>query len=172
MVTVNVMGDKIGTKQLSKLQEMMQAHPMLVSLCGIAADATEANLSGLEMNADDAVILAAELPAKGALTSLDISNNMMATKEAGKALAEALASNSVLRELNLSGNAGFNGLDGPGFAQELATGVSANGALETITFGDEQAVTMKADMNEADFSNKGLGAPGAMIVAAFLPKCQ
>ena len=75
MVTVNVMGNKIGKEQLSKLQEMMQAHPTLVSLCGIADDATEANLSGLGMDADDAVVLADELPAKGALTSLNISNN-------------------------------------------------------------------------------------------------
>ena len=75
MVTVNVMGNKIGKERLFKLQEMMQAHPTLVSLCGIANDATEANLSGLKMDADDAVILAAELPAKGALTSLNVSNN-------------------------------------------------------------------------------------------------
>ena len=45
-------------------------------------------------------------------------------------------------------------------------------ALETITFGDEQAVTMKVDMTEADLSGKELGASGAIIVAAFLPKCQ
>ena len=75
MVTVNVMGNKIGKEQLSKLQEMMQAHPTLVSLCGIAVDATEANLSGVRMDADDAVVLADELPAKGALTSLNLSDN-------------------------------------------------------------------------------------------------
>ena len=45
-------------------------------------------------------------------------------------------------------------------------------ALETITFGDKQAVTMKTIMTEADFSDKQLGAPEAIIVAAFLPKCQ
>ena len=45
-------------------------------------------------------------------------------------------------------------------------------ALETITFGDEQAATMKADMTEADLSSKKLGVSGAIIVAAFLPKCQ
>ena len=75
MVTVNILGNKIGKEQLAKLQEMMNAHPTLVSLCGIADDATEADLSRLNMNADDAVILAAELPAKGALTSLNVSNN-------------------------------------------------------------------------------------------------
>ena len=70
MVTVNVMGNKIGKEQLSKLQEMMKAHPTLVSLCGIADEATEANLSGIEMAADDAVVLADELPAKGALETI------------------------------------------------------------------------------------------------------
>ncbi len=110
MVTVNVIGNNIGKGQLSKLQELMQAHPTLVSLCGIANEATEANLSGLGMDADDAAILADELPAKG--------------------------------------------------------------ALETITFGDEQAVTMKTDMAEANLGGKKLGASGAIVVAAFLPKCQ
>ena len=45
-------------------------------------------------------------------------------------------------------------------------------ALETITFGNEQAVTMKTNMTEANFSGKELGASGAITVAAFLPKCQ
>jgi hypothetical protein len=50
----NVMGNRIGKEQLTKLN--------LVSLCGIADDATEADLSGLGMDADDAAILASELP--------------------------------------------------------------------------------------------------------------
>ena len=76
IVTVNIMGNKIGKEQLSMLQEMMQAHPTLVSLCGIADDATEAHLHGLGMDADDTAILADELPAKGALVKFDISTNM------------------------------------------------------------------------------------------------
>ena len=84
MATVNVMGNNIGKEQLSKLQEMMQAHPTLVSLCGIAENATEVNLSGLQMNADDAVVLADELPTKGALVKFDISKNDLRA-EGGKA---------------------------------------------------------------------------------------
>ena len=78
METVNLMGNKMGKEQLSKLLKMMKAHPTLVSLCGIADDATEANLSGLGMDADDAVVLADELPAKGALTDLNISSDGLA----------------------------------------------------------------------------------------------
>ena len=33
-------------------------------------------------------------------------------------------------------------------------------------------VTMEASMAEADFSGKGLGLSGAIMLAAFLPKCQ
>ena len=96
----------------------------------------------------------------------------MLTKDAGKALSDALASNSVLRTLDVSGQGGWIWDNGPGFAQEFAVGLGANGALETITFGDKQAATMKSDMTEADLSSKKLGASGAIIVAAFLPKCR
>jgi hypothetical protein len=71
----NVMGNNFGKEMLSMFQEIMHSNPKLVSLCGIADDATEADLSGLGMDADDAVILASELPDKGALTSLNLSSN-------------------------------------------------------------------------------------------------
>ena len=109
-MTANILGNGIGKEQLEKLQEIMKSHPTLVSLCGIADGATGANLSGIRMDADDAAILADELPTKGAMT--------------------------------------------------------------TITFGDEQAVTIKTDMTKANLISKELGVSGAIIVAAFLPKCQ
>jgi hypothetical protein len=64
------MGNKIGKEELTKLQEIMRSKPNLVSLCGIADTATEADLSGLGMDADNAAILASELPDKGALSKL------------------------------------------------------------------------------------------------------
>ena len=46
-------------------------------------------------------------------------------------------------------------------------------SLSKITFGDAyQPVTMESSMTKADISGKMLGASGAMIVAAFLPKCR
>jgi hypothetical protein len=71
------MGNKIRKEQLGKLQEIMRSKPSLVSLCGIADDATEADLSNIGMDADDVVILASELPNKGALTRLDVSSNKL-----------------------------------------------------------------------------------------------
>jgi hypothetical protein len=86
---VNAMGNKIGKEQLDKLQEIMRSKPNLVSLCGIADDATEADLSGLRMDDDDAVVLASELPDKGAMTSLNLASNRLGPKGA-KIVAEAI----------------------------------------------------------------------------------
>ena len=71
------MGNKLGKEELAKLQAIMKAHSTLQSLCGIAADATEANLSGLGMDAADAAVLAEDIQDKGALASLDISSNLL-----------------------------------------------------------------------------------------------
>jgi hypothetical protein len=78
----NVIGNSIGKEIISKLQEIMRSKPNLVSLCGVADDATEADLSGLGMDADDAVILASELPDKGAMTSLDLASNKLGVEGA------------------------------------------------------------------------------------------
>ena len=88
-------------------------------------------------------------------------SNDMATKEVGKAIAEALAQNSVLKELDLSSNnwddtqdGGTKG-DGPGFAKELADGIKNNGAMTSL-----------------NLSHNSLGAEGAQHIAAALPKCK
>jgi hypothetical protein len=85
----NVMGNTIGKEQLAKLQEIMRSKPNLQSLCGIAGGATEADLSGLGMDADDAIILASELPDKGAMTSLNLASNRLYA-EGAKIVAEAI----------------------------------------------------------------------------------
>ena len=72
----------------------------------------------------------------------------MATKEAGKALGEALAANSVLKELDVSNSTWTERVnyqhvlkgDGPGFAMGLAAGVSANRALTSLNMSNNQLV--------------------------------
>jgi hypothetical protein len=85
----NVMGNKIGKEQLAKLQEIMRSKPSLVSLCGIADAATGADLSGLKMDADDAIVLASELLDKGTMTSLNLASNELYA-EGAKIIAEAI----------------------------------------------------------------------------------
>ena len=129
MATVNVMGNKIGKEQLSKLQEMMQAHPALVSLCGIADDATEANLSGLGMDVDDAFFVADELSAKGAFEKLLMGANGFKGAYVGKALGDAIAANTVLKELDISGGTYWPEQCDLAFVKEFSVGLGANGAL-------------------------------------------
>ena len=82
LASVNVMGNKLGKEELAKLQAIMKAHSTLQSLCGIAADATEANLSGIGMDAADAAVLADDIQDKGALASLDISGSFLGAEGA------------------------------------------------------------------------------------------
>ena len=125
---------------------------------------------------------------KGALTSLHIgnaplvlsnTNNGIPTDKMNEiiTLVEAMPAMKVLcavpfrdktiTELDVSGQS--LGVEG---AIVIRRYLENNGSLESITFGDKQAVTMKTIMTEADFSSKQLGASGAIIVAAFLSKCQ
>jgi hypothetical protein len=129
----NVMGNSIGKEMHSKLQEIMRSKPNLISLCGIADDATEADLSGLGMDADDTIILASELPDKGVMTTLILKENRLLNKESGTALRNMLKSNTVLTKLDVSDN-GYDSDedDGPGFAQELAIGIKGNRALSSL----------------------------------------
>ena len=89
-------------------------------------------------------------------------NNKIATKEAGKALAAALAVNMTLSELDISNNNwrkdGDHGIwmgDGPGFANKLADGIKNNGAMTSL-----------------NVSSNNLGAEGAKHIAAALPECE
>ena len=92
---------------------------------------------------------------------------LVEAKPAMKVLCAVPFRDKTITELDVSGQS--LGVEG---AVVIRRYLENNGALETITFGDKQAVTMKADMTKADLSGKELGAPGAMIVAAFLPKCR
>ena len=107
--------------------------------------------------------------------------NGLATKEAGAALGSMLKTNTSLKSLDISGN-GYSGCDGPGFSSEVSAGLQDNGALSKMTWSgneryydtvtkqmeDPSAVTLDTTMTKADFSNKGLGVSGAMILAAFI----
>ena len=103
-------------------------------------------------------------------------NNLFA--EGIKLLAAALKNNQIMTELNVSGNAGT--WDGNNFGEmsgviALADAIPNMEALSQFIFsGDENdnTVTMQTSMTDADFSGQGLGVSGAIMVAAFLPKCM
>jgi hypothetical protein len=84
--------------------------------------------------------------AKGVLSVLSMKFNKLATKEVGKALAQALAVNSTLQELDVSSNnwknrRGYWVGDGLGFAQELAVGIKDNGALSSLSLKSSKLIS-------------------------------
>jgi hypothetical protein len=112
-----------------------------------------------------------------ALTKFDISENRLCA-EGGKILAAGLKGNIGITELNIATT--FLGIEPNGQPDisgvvALADVIKDMGGISTFTFsGDDEEsepVTMETSMVEADFSKKGLGVSGAIIVGAFLPKC-
>ena len=71
---------------------------------------------------------------KGALSILNMSKNDMKGAEAGKALGDALATNTVLKELDLSGESGTSARPNMDFSfvEAFAPGLSDNGALTSL----------------------------------------
>jgi hypothetical protein len=76
------------------------------------------------------IAIANAIPDMRALSTLCLTNNKLATKEAGKALAAALAGNSVLTELDVSSNSWYYHAqdkgDGVGFAKIVAEVIQVN----------------------------------------------
>jgi hypothetical protein len=127
--SVNLLKNGIGIDQAHVLVSNLKDHPTLKSLCGNKGNEVKLDMSGKMNGAAGAIMLVPEITDNGALSVLSLKNNGLLTKGAGKALAQALAGNSVLTEVNVSCQAGYTWDDGPGFAQELAVGIKDNGAL-------------------------------------------
>jgi hypothetical protein len=106
----------------------------------------------------------------GALSVLSLKSNRLRA-DGGKALTEGLKGNTVITELDISSN--DLGEDS-NYDQDmsgviaLADVIPGMGALSQFIFS---GVTMETSMSVVDFSRKGLGISGAIILSAFLPKC-
>jgi hypothetical protein len=115
-----------------------------------------------------------------AISSVNLLLNGISVDKA-KDLASILKEHPILKslcgnkgnetELNMSGK-----MQGAGDAIMLAPEIIDNGAISTFMFSgdddeDSKPVTMETSMVEVGFGGKGLGVSGAIMVAAFLPKC-
>jgi hypothetical protein len=134
------------------------------------------------------IAIANAIPDMGALSSANLLGNQIPVEQAHE-LVKFMQSKEKLTTL-----CGFSrdeatldvslfrytqGL-GPGDAVLIANDISDMGGILQFTFsGDDYddpseawgPVTMETSMVEAGFSGKGLGISGAIMVAAFLPKC-
>jgi hypothetical protein len=73
--SVNLLWNHIGTNQAKVLANILKEHPALKSLCGNTGDETVLDMSGKEMDAAGATMLAAEIIYNGALSVLNLANN-------------------------------------------------------------------------------------------------
>jgi hypothetical protein len=113
-----------------------------------------------------------------ALSVLSLKSSILFA-EGSKALAAGLKGNQGITELDISDN--HLGLSLPDFSADtsgiiaIADAIPDMRAILKFTFSgdddDSKPVTMETSMVEADFHQKGLGESGAIMVAAFLPKC-
>ena len=139
LTDLNILGNDISVEQANQFIQIMDLprNRILKTLCGFSGNETALDLSRKGLHAGCAVLVANEVKNNMALTSLNMSNNGInqgitgeAAAAPGKALADALAVNTVLKELDISSNS----LKAP-FAEAFAVGLGTNGALsyKTIT---------------------------------------
>jgi hypothetical protein len=91
---------------------------------------TELNISSNYMGKQGAIALANIIPGMGALSKLVMRQNKIHGAEAGRAFADMLAQNTVLKELDLSSQKArtFGKALDAAFAKEFAVGISGNEA--------------------------------------------
>jgi hypothetical protein len=82
-----------------------------------------------------------------------MSANGLVGAKAGKALGDAIAINTVLKDLDISGGQYGQQCDVE-FVQAFSVGLRDNGAMTSLNLASNE-----------------LGVEGAKIIAAFLPKC-
>ena len=175
MTSLHLGNNNIPVENMNEIIAIVEAKPAMKVLCAVPfrdKTVTELDVSGQSLGGEGALVIRRYLKNNGAMVKLNMSKNQIKGAEAGKALGDALAANTVLEELDLSEN-----YSGPEFAKEFAVGLGANGALMKFTFSgddeyDSKPVTIESSMTEADFSGKFLLASGAIMLAAFLPKCR
>jgi hypothetical protein len=133
-----------GTKLLAEALKSNQIMTALnISSNTMTCDGEEfGDMSGVAALAD-------VMPGMGALLVLSLKDNSLGTEEGGKVISEMLKGNSVLRELDLSGNGVYPASENsPKFAVALSPGLADNRALTSL-----------------NLSSNGLKAEGAKIVA-------
>ena len=173
---MNVSNNKMLTKDAGKaLGDMLKANSVLKEL---NVSSNYDYLASATDGAGFATAIADGIGTSRALRSLNISNNQMATKEAGKAFAEALAANSSLKELDVSSNTddgrgdgiAFDGADGPGFAQEFAAGVADNRALTSLNISNNSLCGITdhgGGVTSGTFDASGIGLSLLQVLSIF-----
>jgi hypothetical protein len=185
--SVNLLTNDIPIEQAKALASMLKEHPTLKSLCGNRGDETELDMSGKEMGAGDAIMLIPEIVDNGAISSVNLLKNFIDADQA-HALVTTLKEHPTLKSLcgNMCNETELDISDkmvgarvGAADAIMLVPHIIDNAALSKLIFGGDkytngglqithEPAVLEVGMTEAGFSNKNLGAGGAIIIAAWI----
>ena len=119
------------------------------------------DISNNKLYAAGVVALAGAISTNGALVKLIMGANCLTGEGAGKALGDAIATNTVLKELDLSSAQAeydFQKCDA-GFAKGFSAGLGANGALTSLDISSNNLVTKSPAVLKKDHGLK----PGDMV---------
>jgi hypothetical protein len=177
--SINLLKNTILVEQAQELVKIMQAKENLTTLCGLSREETALDFSGQHLGAGDAVLIANDITNMGAGgVSTVIMHKFPLPIQEIKAKAELDLSSKELSVLDAIVIAALLPLNVSGtlfFIPVIADISFDKGAILQFTFSgdsdDSAPVTMETSMVEAYFCGKKLGISGAIMVAAFLPKC-
>jgi hypothetical protein len=187
--SVNLLKNNIPIEQAKTLASILKEHPTLRSLCGNSGEEMELDMSGKQIRAEGAIMLAPEIASNGALTKFDISENTLCAGGA-KALTEGLKCNQVMTEIDISNNylvkvCKYGDADMSGITM-LADAIPDMGALSSanllrnsipveqaqvllkIMRAKEKLTTLcglSGEETELDFSGQDLGAGDTVLIA-------
>jgi hypothetical protein len=87
--SVNLLKNYIPVEQAQEFVKIKESMQNLQTLCGLAMEETELDLSGQDLRAGDAVLIASDISDMGSLVSLNLASNMLGV-EGAKRVAEVL----------------------------------------------------------------------------------
>jgi Ran GTPase-activating protein (RanGAP) involved in mRNA processing and transport len=132
------------------------------------------NVSQARISVEGAEVLCAQLKHNETLRSLNLSANQLGAQGA-QTVADALAVNTALSSLDISKNR-LGALRGTHGARHIANALQLNTTLAQLTIsGDEvysRPLALDAAMTRCDMSESGVEPAGAILLAAFLPRCR
>jgi hypothetical protein len=151
---LNLSDNKLWALGLKHLAEAMAHNQTLTKLDLSSNSVTESN-TAFTGDMSGVIALAKAMPDMGALSKLAMRQNNIHGAEAGKAFADMLAQNTVLKELDLSSqmDGNYGHALNAAFAKEFAAGISDNGAILSVNFlhnniGPDQATALVSILKE------------------------
>ena len=145
LTCIDVHGNNIAGDGASQLSAAVLGNTKIevfneVPIKEMRADSfTELNLEKKRIGVEGGMVVAGLLPVMASLTSINLGKNDLGV-EGTKAICEALKSNKMLKELDLSGQRGIgsvrSNIGGPAGAKHVADLLGTNASLTLLSLGD------------------------------------